>query len=317
MQPANNRQLKTQRAFTLIELLVVIAIIGILAGMVVVNMSGATESARVAKLKVFSSSIRSSLMANRVSEWKFEEGTGTTTADTVGSNGGTLTGSPTWKTTAECASNNCLSFDAVDDYVSCGSDSSLDVSEAVTIEAWVKVSAFGTNQYRGIAGRRSGAIVDGCNIQYGLSSNWSSGNYFEFWAHKEGSTDCNGSSYILSSAVDLNKWYHLVGTYDSATGLQTIYLNGAKNSQANKGAGVKIRSFASQPFEIGRNPGNSSWRFNGFIDEVRVYNQALTLSAIRENYLAGLEELHITSQIADEEYRQRMVDLNSTYATSE
>jgi hypothetical protein len=215
---------------------------------------------------------------------------------------------------ADCVSGNCLSFDANDDYVSCGSDPSLDVADAVTIEAWVKVSAFGTNQYRGIAGRRSGAIVDGCNIQYGLSSTWTTGDRLEFWAHKEGFTDCNGSSYIASSAIDLNKWYHVVGTYNSVTGIQTLYLNGAKNTEANKGAGVKIRSFSSQPFEIGRNPGNSGWRFNGFVDEVRVYNQALTASAVRQNYLAGVEKLYASGQITNEDRQQRISELNLIYA---
>jgi prepilin-type N-terminal cleavage/methylation domain-containing protein len=313
MRSKNNRHF--EKGFTLIELLVVIAIVGILAGLAVVNMSGATEAARIAKLKVYSNSIRSSLMGDRVSEWKFDEGTGTSTADTVGTNNGDLTGhAPTWKTGTECVSGSCLSFDANDDYVGCGSDLSLDVADAVTIEAWVKVSAFGTNQYRGIAGRRSGAIVDGCNIQYGLSSTWTTGDRLEFWAHKEGFTDCNGSSYIASSVIDLNKWYHVVGTYNSATGIQALYLNGTKNAESNKGAGVKIRSFSSQPFEIGRNPGNSSWRFNGFVDDVRVYNQALTASAVRQNYLAGVEKLYASGQITGEDLQQRLADLNSNYA---
>ena len=63
---------KFEYAFTLIELLVVIAIIGILSGLIITTMSGATESARIAKLKVYSNSVRNTLGANLVSEWKFD-----------------------------------------------------------------------------------------------------------------------------------------------------------------------------------------------------------------------------------------------------
>ena len=68
--------LRQRVAFTLIELLVVIAIIGILSGLIITTMSGATESARIAKLKVYSNSVRDTLGANMVSEWKFDGPTG-------------------------------------------------------------------------------------------------------------------------------------------------------------------------------------------------------------------------------------------------
>ena len=65
----------SKKGFTLIELLVVIAIVGILAGIIIVSMTSATDSAIMAKAKVFSNSMRDSMSSSIVSEWKFD-GTG-------------------------------------------------------------------------------------------------------------------------------------------------------------------------------------------------------------------------------------------------
>jgi len=298
MQPANSRQPKTQKAFTLIELLVVIAIIGILAGMVVVNMSGATESARIAKLKVYSDSIRSSLMGNRVSEWKFNEGTGTSTVDSVGSNNGTLIGGPTWKSGSECVSGGCLSFDGTDDYVRAGNDANLNITDAITIEAWVN-------------GPRDP----------GWSKGWIGVVYKKVytsppWALRQGDTsmyftvsDAGGYLIDISAApVFDDTWKHIVGTYDGTVG--KIYVNGVLKSSASH-SGTMLAASGDYAY-IG-----SPAKYKGLIDEVRIYNSALPSSAVRDQYLAGLDKLLAGGQITKQDYQKRLSDLNSTYATSE
>jgi len=83
-----------KRSFALIELLVVIATIGILSGLIVVSMSGVTNKATIAKGQIFSNSLRNSLMANLVSEWKFDQVNNPSTDQTPdswsGGNNGTL-----------------------------------------------------------------------------------------------------------------------------------------------------------------------------------------------------------------------------------
>jgi prepilin-type N-terminal cleavage/methylation domain-containing protein len=305
MQPANSRQPKTQKAFTLIELLVVIAIIGILAGMVVVNMSGATESARIAKLKVYSDSIRSSLMGNRVSEWKFNEGTGTSTVDSVGSNNGTLIGGPTWKSGSECVSGGCLSFDGSNDYVDVGDDQSLNIISAITMEAWIKPNSFGNGwriidkPYTSLAepysqyDLRLGEVTDGTN---------------------KASIDLSigGTRKKLNtvSIMTAGNWYHLVGVYDGSS--MKIYFNGAlDNSISQTGS---LTSYSTRTTIGGWK--NTTAFFNGSIDEVRIYNAALTASAIRGQYLAGLDKLLAGGEITQKEYQEKLLELNLTYATS-
>jgi hypothetical protein len=58
-------------------------------------------------------------------------------------------------------------------------------------------------------------------------------------------------------------------------------------------------------------------RIIGFIDEVRVCNAVWTASIIRNQYLAGLNQLLANNQITQQEYQQRLADLDSTCAARE
>src|SRR3989344_3352365 len=60
------------KGFTLIELLVVIAVIGLLSGIVLVNLSGTREKASLAKAESFASSLDHSLGAYAVGIWDFD-----------------------------------------------------------------------------------------------------------------------------------------------------------------------------------------------------------------------------------------------------
>lgn len=128
--------MKYQSAFTLIELLVVIAIVGILAGILVLSMTNATNQATIAKAKVFSNSIRDSMAQTLVSEWNFDELTsainGQVIKDSWGSNNGTLragTGDTNNKMFSNCISEKCLLFDGIDDYISISHNQNLSFSK--------------------------------------------------------------------------------------------------------------------------------------------------------------------------------------------
>jgi len=289
-----------QKAFTLIELLVVIAIVGILAGMVVVNMSGATESARVAKLKVYSGSIRSSLLMNRVSEWKFDEGMGTSATDTIGSNSGILVGNPVWKSGANCVDGGCLQFSGSNDYVNAGNGASLNFGAGTfTVETWAKTTDAATANWVGLVGKWSSS---GYYLQYFPSTSaWAFG-----W---HSSTFLNPTKSISDG-----NWHHIVGVRAGST-FAKLYIDGVFIGNHN---GIpNVSSDTTENLNIGRlSPGLGRY-FNGSIDEVRIYNAAMTVSAIREDYLAGLDRLLAGGQITEREYQKKLSDLNSTYATSE
>ena len=308
MLPANSKNLKTKKAFTLIELLVVIAIIGILAGMVVVNMSGATESARMAKSKSFSGSIRSSLLMSRVSEWRFDEGTGATAFDSMGRGNGTLLGGPIWKSGADCVSDGCLSFDGADDYINITDTVSVNniVSE-ITVEAWAKANEFNNGVFAKETGH--GAFILGF---YGYASP----KVVTF--HIRNSSNVGSYTTYTFAGIDSSTWNYYVGTWKAGQ-WQKIYINGKQVASSVPAAdmwaaktGIQI---AARDWSYVYPAGDGY--FNGLLDEVRIYNAALTSSAVRDRYLAGLDHLFVGGQITEQEHQEKLSELNSTYATNE
>jgi prepilin-type N-terminal cleavage/methylation domain-containing protein len=301
MPLTNSRQFKTEKAFTLIELLVVIAIIGILAGLAVVNMSGATEAARIAKLKVYSNSIRSSLMGNRVSEWIFDEGIGGSAADTVGTNNGTLTNftfdlTDGWRSGSSCVSGNCLLFDGANDHISVPSALGFgNGTGGFTVSLWAKIVS-----------------THASNIIYSQGGSNHTGGIIYFNGTRKLGYYGIGNRITDIETADLDKWYHVVlvgnGGADGARNV-TLYKNAV-----SVGTWVNNYDFPQTAIFVGTNQDSIPEAFNGFIDEVRVYNAAMTASAIRDQYVAGLDKLLASNQITEKDYQQRLTDLNSTYA---
>ena len=303
------KHIETNLAFTLIELLVVIAIIGILSGLIITTMSGATESARIAKLKVYSNSVRDTLGANLVSEWKFDEaGTSQTTADTWGTNTGTLgstngvnSSDPIWIVSG-CPSGNCLSFDGADDYVDCGSGANLrlgDVGDKYTISAWIKTTTTFTDGY--IVTNVASSNIQPIRLEVGDKPA----------ILLYDGTHCPVARGLTS--VNDGIWHFIAGVIDRTNTLK-IYTDGVLQDTKPDTTVGDLRSDLS--LNIGRrfNQTGVGFNFNGSIDEVRIYNAAISASQIQQNYLAGLNKLLANNGITQVEYNNRIVELNSNVA---
>ncbi len=289
-----NKLLK--QAFTLIELLVVIAIIGILSGLIVVSMSGVTDKATIAKAQVFSNSLRSSLMLNLVSEYKFE----TDASDSWGTNTGTITGATI---VSNCVIGSCLNFvGGTTNNVSVADSVTLDniwsASHNFTLEAWINPVFYAG--YQGIINKRSsgyfsaspgGLFID--NVGNNLSLTIGTGNDAE---------TATSANYTLSK---FNTWIHVVGTSNGSQ--LRLYINGV--------AGNPV-SFTQNPpanndiLTIGAWSLNSR-PFSGKIDNARLYNSAIPTSQIKENYYTGLNKLLINGQISKTEYSERINSIAS------
>jgi hypothetical protein len=197
---------------------------------------------------------------NPVAAYSFNEGSGTTVADASGNgNNGTLSGTA-WSAAGKYG--NALSFSGTSARVTIADAPSLRLTNAMTLEAWVKPSTV-TAAWRDV-------IYKGNDNYYLEGTTGNSGR------PAVGGT-FNGADANLygTAALSVNIWTHLAGSYDGTT--LRLYVNGVQVSTVNQ-AGLLQTS--NNPLQIG---GDSIFgqTFQGLIDEVRVYNRVLTASEIQ------------------------------------
>jgi len=197
----------------------------------------------------------SSTLSGIVAAYGFNEGTGSTTRDSSGQgNVGTLAGA-IW--TPNGKFGPALSFDGTSAWVTIADANSLDLTNGMTMEAWVNPTV-GTG-WRAVAIKESSG-----GLAYALYSA-NNGSRPDGYVHTTNDVGVTGTA-----AVPLNTWTHLAITYDGAS--LRMYVNGilVKTTPASGAAAV-----SASPLRIG---GDSVWGeyFRGLIDEVRIYNRALT-----------------------------------------
>ena len=196
-----------------------------------------------------------------VGAWAFDEGAGTTTADASGrGNAGTVTGA-SWTTQGRYG--NALSFNGSSSMVRVADSASLDLTTAMTLSAWIRPTA-SQSGWRTILQRETDA--------YFLNASNSTGPL-----RPSGGGTFGGNTQFLSgpTASPVNAWTHVALTYDGAT-LQ-LFVNGTQvASRATTGA---IQA-TDNPLWIGGNNPYGEY-FQGLIDEVRVYDRALTQADIQ------------------------------------
>ncbi len=205
--------------------------------------------------------------------WKLDELSGSQSTDSSG-NGtvGALVNNPTW-TSGKV--NGSLSFDGVDDYVNLG-DSSVLESTSFTVSAWVKRSG-NQNDWVKILNKGRGDAAP--YASYKMEFNSSSDTVVNFHV---GFTD--GTAAIVQNQTPLadNVWTLLTGTFDGTT--LRMYVNGTLES--TNVIGSKTVNFDTVPLTLG---GYAGWGyFKGNVDEVRLYNRALSDSEVSSIYLSDI-----------------------------
>ena len=196
----------------------------------------------------------------------FEETAGTTANDaSTAKNNGTING-PVSSTGGKFG--RALSFDGTNDRVDVPDAASLDLTTGMTLEAWVKPTSN--------VGWRTVLMKErGTDLLYALYSSNGSKPRTENFTTVE-------NTAAGTTALPLNAWSHLASTYDG-TNLR-FYVNGALvTTKATTGAMPNT----ANPLRIG---GNAVWGeyFAGLIDEVRVYNRALTEAELKADMAAAV-----------------------------
>jgi hypothetical protein len=196
-----------------------------------------------------------------VAAYGFDEGSGTTTTDLSGNgNTGTLGSGVT--RTASGRFGGALVFN--NSYVTVPNAPSLNLTTAMTLEAWVYPTA-SSNWAAGVMKEQPGEFVYALYV--GAPS--TPGGYFNVGTSSTTERQVNGPT-----ALPLNTWSHLASTYDGAT--SRVFVNGVQ--VASKAFTGTIAS-STGAVRIG---GNSVWGefFAGRLDEVRIYNRALSAAEI-------------------------------------
>ncbi len=169
-----------------------------------------------------------------------------------------------------------VDFDGTDDYVDGGDINAMDGLTSVTVTAWIKLAI------NSASGETHFVEKSGCD---GMNDSGPFELYGGATANKAGfavyPAGANPSTYVLSgdgtTTIDDGTWHHLAGTYDGVR--VRLYVNGIEENSAAL-AGVTLSS-NTRPFDIGGYCNNHGGYFgNGLIDDVRVYNRALSASEI-------------------------------------
>jgi hypothetical protein len=154
---------------------------------------------------------------------------------------------------------------------------SLEPVDAITISMWVKgVCGDG----RGTILRKADDCEPGCFIRDCHTT-----TSFQLW----GATPCPASAasycgYAVFLPFTGTNWQHIVATYSRAEGLIKSYENGALISQ---GSLTNQLLHTGNLYIGGANVAGDDGGFNGLINEVRIYNRALTASEVQQLYLSG------------------------------
>ena len=195
-----------------------------------------------------------------VAAYSFDEGSGSTVADSSGNgNTGTISGA-TW--TAAGKYGSALSFNGTSARITVPNSASLQLSSGMTLEAWVDPASVSSG-WRDV-------IYKGNDNYYLMGTTDHSG------VPAGGGTFAGANANAFAAAtLATNSWSYLAATYDGAT--LRLYVNGTlAASQATSGA---ITS-STNPLTIGSDPIWGQY-FNGLIDQVRIYNTALSASQIQ------------------------------------
>jgi len=211
------------------------------------------------------------LDAGIVAHWKLDEGQGTTAADSSkNSNHGTINGGAAW--TTGVVGSGALQFDGTDDWVSLGADSSLKPAKDLSVAAWFKTSSVG------------GVIVRYRMLGWHLWQYPPGGLQAGIYA---GTASAPKACYPISPATyNDNKWHLAAVTVDhDGTGSKVdLYVDG-----------VLVKSdyctfevlYEPGYAAIGRDGNVSASYFKGAIDDVRLYDRALSKSEIVDLYKLG------------------------------
>lgn len=205
-----------------------------------------------------------------VSYWSFDD-SANPGKDQAGVNDGTVYGA-IW--TANGFSNGAVSFDGANDYIDCGSDSSLNLND-FTLTAWMKLNVITSSS--NLIARKTDSPYNGWNFFFygGVVQ----GLAFAFF-YGDGSSNTH-KSYYADEDLLADKWYQVAVAVSNGNSIR-FYVNGTLDAEK---APTESFIYPDSPLIIGESgSGYHGEAMNGIIDEVKIYNKALSSEEILRHY---------------------------------
>ncbi|MFH1717834.1 MAG: sugar-binding protein [Planctomycetota bacterium] len=195
--------------------------------------------------------------AGPIVHYKLDDGEGVIAVDSADGLDGILMGDPQW---SAGVFDGALDFDGDGDYVDCGTSDALNnLSDAMTVSAWVSIRSVSTTWMgivmKGETAWRLGVNGDTTGIHWGFTG---------------GARGWQAANSVTE--LPLNEWHHIAGTYDRSVG-GTVYVDGVAETVNPDPDGVATNEM---PLLLGENPEALGRFFDGILDDVRIYNRALS-----------------------------------------
>ncbi len=201
-----------------------------------------------------------------VAEWRLNELSWDGTVNEVVDSGinalhGVRQGGATPTTAKSC---NGATLNGTSDFLEIEDNNLLNINDKLTVMGWFKADSLPSS------GQLKGIIVKNLNYELYLDEN---GNIYWWWNN---ASDTSRSLTSSGVTITTGSWYHVALVYDNS-GSQKIYIDGIERNSDTFSENLKT---TANTLKIGATAGSNGRYFDGQIDEVRVYNAALSASQI-------------------------------------
>jgi large repetitive protein len=219
-----------------------------------------------------SRSVYADAAGHPVGWWPLSQSSGTTVQDASGTGNTAAADGVTW------SAGGAASFAGTAGQQIATNGPVLNTTSSYSVSAWVNLAAVPSGFQTAVS--QDAEVNSGFYLQYDAADH--------AWAFSEVASDTTNAAGIrahASGTPTAGQWYDLTGTYDAATGVMTLYVNGAAAGTATDKSPVA----SSGPLAIGRAKFNGSRGdlFAGQVADVQVYDQTLSQTEAAALYAAG------------------------------
>ncbi|MCL4400013.1 LamG domain-containing protein [Patescibacteria group bacterium] len=195
--------------------------------------------------------------------WGFDESTGSIAYDTSGNgDNGNIIGAA--RASSTCKISSCLVFTTNSTYVSIPTNPYVHPTSSISVAAWVNM-ATSTGTFD--------AVVIPSSDDYYLQAQWPK---WRFYVYNQSGVY---KDVFSINPITLNQWYFLVGTYDGTN--VALYVNGVLQGVNPQSGSIRNSNGNLLISGTGR-------YFNGQIDDVRIYDRALSASEVKQIYSSNI-----------------------------